>query len=309
MKKNFGIILAIALGLSALLLTIGFQAGWVKAYPFNQERAGAPTIVSYQGQIWDGATPFDGTGYFKFAILDSSGSTQYWSNDTLTNPPTIYVSLPVVKGLFSVNLGDTSLTGMIQSLTTSVFNNPDTVLRVWFSPNGSAPWTQMPDQKIAAVPYALQSQNSNLLNNKRSSDYQLRVSTSCGEGSAIKTINSDGSVICESIPNAATFSLSTIVSIGDVGKYNSMAIGTDGLGLISYIDNSNVDLKVAHCSNIDCTSATISVLQTMGHNTEDTSIAIGSDGLGVISYYYTTFMDLMVAHCSNELCLPINWAH
>jgi hypothetical protein len=72
--------------------------------------------------------------------------------------------------------------------------------------------------------------------------------------------------------------------------------------LISYIDNSNADLKIAHCSNIDCTSVTSSVLQTMGHNTEVTSLAIGSDGLGVISYYYTTLMNLMVAHCSNELC-------
>ncbi len=104
MKKNFGIVLAIALGLSALLLTIGSLAGWVKANPFAQEeRTGAPTIVSYQGQIWDGDTPYNGTGYFKFAIIDSF-STQTWSNDG-NNPPTTSVPLTVDNGLFSVNLG------------------------------------------------------------------------------------------------------------------------------------------------------------------------------------------------------------
>jgi hypothetical protein len=94
MKKNFGIILAIALGLSALLLLIAFQAGWVQAMPFKQERAGAPTIVSYQGQIWDGDAPYNGTGYFKFAILDATGTTYYWSNDggELGIPPEEYHS-------------------------------------------------------------------------------------------------------------------------------------------------------------------------------------------------------------------------
>ena len=115
MKKNFGIVLAVAFSLSALLLTVAFQAGWVKANLFNQERAGAPTIISYQGQIWDGGTPFDGTGHFKVAILDSTGTTQYWSNDLLA-PPSVFFDRPVQNGLFSVNLGDTSIPGMSQPL-------------------------------------------------------------------------------------------------------------------------------------------------------------------------------------------------
>ena len=42
---------------------------------------GSPTVVSYQGQITDGGALFDGTGYLKFAIVDATGSTTYWSND------------------------------------------------------------------------------------------------------------------------------------------------------------------------------------------------------------------------------------
>ena len=41
-----------------------------------------------------------------------------------------------------------------------------------------------------------------------------------------------------------------------------MTIGADGLGLISYFDETNDDLKVAHCSNTNCTAATITSLTT-----------------------------------------------
>jgi hypothetical protein len=39
---------------------------------------------------------------------------------------------------------------------------------------------------------------------------------------------------------------------GDVGQYTSATVGSDGLGLISYWDATNRDLKVAHCSNRFC---------------------------------------------------------
>ena len=39
-----------------------------------------------------------------------------------------------------------------------------------------------------------------------------------------------------------------------------LAIGTDGLGLISYNDHAAVQLKVAHCQNVECSSATTSVV-------------------------------------------------
>ena len=48
------------------------------------------------------------------------------------------------------------------------------------------------------------------------------------------------------------FSLTSIDSAGNVGAYTSVTIGADGLGLISYFDNTNGDLKVAHCSNAFC---------------------------------------------------------
>ena len=76
----------------------------------------------------------------------------------------------------------------------------------------------------------------------------------------------------------------------------SIAIGTDGLGLISYYDGTNGDLKVAHCSNSLCIGATTSTLDSVGSVGHSSSIALGADGLGLISYYDDTNKDLTVAH-------------
>jgi hypothetical protein len=83
-----------------------------------------------------------------------------------------------------------------------------------------------------------------------------------------------------------------------------VTIGADGLGLISYYDATNTDLKVAHCSNAPCTSATITSLDTEGNVGQFTAVTIGADGLGLISYYDDTNEDLKVLHCGNVLCSP-----
>jgi hypothetical protein len=64
----------------------------------------------------------------------------------------------------------------------------------------------------------------------------------------------------------------------------------------------NNDLKVAHCVDIACTSATITTLDSVGKVSIFTSITIGVDGLPIISYYGGG--NLKVARCSNAFCLP-----
>jgi hypothetical protein len=50
------------------------------------------------------------------------------------------------------------------------------------------------------------------------------------------------------------YALTTLDGSGNVGQYSSVTIDTDGLGLISYYDATNGDLKVAHCSDLFCVS-------------------------------------------------------
>ena len=81
-----------------------------------------------------------------------------------------------------------------------------------------------------------------------------------------------------------------------------MVLGTDGLALISYHDDSSHDLKVAHCDDSECTSFTVNTLDSVDDVGEWTSITIGSDDLPVISYYDATNEDLKAAHCDDSEC-------
>jgi hypothetical protein len=102
------------------------------------------------------------------------------------------------------------------------------------------------------------------------------------------------------------FTLTTLDSAGNVGRGTSLAIGVDGLGLIAYYDLTNTALKVAHCDNVACTSATLSQIDTHALTDENylepPSLTIGTDGLGLISYYDQAAGDLRVAHCSSITC-------
>jgi hypothetical protein len=80
-------------------------------------------------------------------------------------------------------------------------------------------------------------------------------------------------------------------------------VGTDGLGLISYYDVTNTDLKVVHCTKTDCSTYDTPVtLDSTGDVGQYTSVTVGADGMGLIGYYDYTNKDLKVAHCSNTAC-------
>jgi hypothetical protein len=92
---------------------------------------------------------------------------------------------------------------------------------------------------------------------------------------------------------------------GRLGQFTSLAMGGDGLGLVSYQDAPNGLLKVAHCEDPSCTRASLSAIDGPAPGEDITvgwqsSIAIGIDGLGLISY--DGRRGLWVAHCEDAAC-------
>ena len=117
--------------------------------------AQVPQLINYQGRVAVGTVNFDGTGSFKFALVNAVGTTTFWSNDgtsTAGSQPTAAVSLTVTKGLYSVLLGDTALANMTV-VPATVFTNPDVRLRVWFNDGTNGSQLLTPDQRLAPAAY------------------------------------------------------------------------------------------------------------------------------------------------------------
>jgi hypothetical protein len=112
--------------------------------------AQVPRLINYQGRIAVGGVNFEGSGQFKFALVDAAGATSYWSNDgtsTAGSEPAAGVTLPVSGGQYSVLLGDTALTNMA-AIPESVFATSTLFLRVWFNDGTNGSQLLTPDQRI-----------------------------------------------------------------------------------------------------------------------------------------------------------------
>ncbi|MBI2633442.1 MAG: hypothetical protein HYW78_03605 [Parcubacteria group bacterium] len=98
-------------------------------------------------------------------------------------------------------------------------------------------------------------------------------------------------------------------SASDVGKLPSIAIGTDGLPIISYWNATAADLNVAQCGDINCDgtpAATITVVDSAVQVGAYSAIAIGTNGFPVISYEDASNDDLKFVQCTSKSCSTFN---
>ena len=123
--------------------------------------AQVPQLINYQGRVAVGGVNFDGSGQFKFALVNAAGTITYWSNDgtsTAGSEPTAAVTLTVTKGLYSVLLGDATLPNMTACPPrSSPMPTCGCACGSTTAANGSQLLT--PDQRIAAVGYAMMAGN------------------------------------------------------------------------------------------------------------------------------------------------------
>jgi len=77
-------------------------------------------------------------------------------------------------------------------------------------------------------------------------------------------------------------------SMGNVGYFSSVAIGSDGFARISYLDNTNHWLKYIACTNAACTTKNMITADSTSGGVDElgryTAIVVGSDGIPRISY-------------------------
>lgn len=114
---------------------------------------------------------------------------------------------------------------------------------------------------------------------------------------------------CNDVACADNDELISIVDDPDneVGQYNSIAIGDDGMPVISYVDSSAGAIKVAKCNDVACEGQDESISTIDGpydrvNSLQYISIVIGSDYLPVMSYFDIVNGTLKVAKCDDSAC-------
>jgi hypothetical protein len=116
-----------------------------------------PHVLYYAGQVTVNGEAFDGNGLFKFALVNTDGTTTYWSNDGTSvdgSEPQASVAIPVSGGLYAVLLGNTAQQGMGAIDPALFVQHSDAKLRVWFSDGVNGFQQLSPDRPFASVPYA-----------------------------------------------------------------------------------------------------------------------------------------------------------
>jgi len=212
-------------------------------------RAQVAQVISYQGLLTTGGDKFNGTGQFKFALINGAGSVTYWSNDGTSSggaAPAGAVALFVTNGLFNVLLGDTSIPHMTVAVPANIFTNTDVRLRIWFSPTASGFQQLAPDQRLGSVGSALQAANAAVALSVAPGALTnvgtvVRVDT--GAGLTGGPITSTGTI---SIPNAA---------IGNAMLQNPAVTVTAGTGLtgggtVSLGGSTTLSANIAHNTSL-----------------------------------------------------------
>jgi len=118
--------------------------------------------VVTDGQVTAIEVAQPGTGYTVPQVVIAAPTVTGWANSPDITPadgvPDAAVSLEVVRGLYAVQLGDTTLPNMAVPVTAAALAGGDLRLRVWFD-DGTHGFQQLsPDQPLASVGYALVAQ-------------------------------------------------------------------------------------------------------------------------------------------------------
>ena len=109
-----------------------------------------------------------------------------------------------------------------------------------------------------------------------------------------------GSTAC----SAANVSTTAYASPNLVGRWASLAIGSDGLPVIAHQDATAQTVVVTHCGNVTCTAGNTTNIADYGYfGGEHTSMVIGTDGLPIIAHHDTGLDGLRITRCGDVACV------
>ncbi|MGD9780634.1 MAG: hypothetical protein AB7V14_00625 [Kiritimatiellia bacterium] len=144
---------------------VSWLAGLVLLLAVLGVYADPPPEFDYQGKILVDDVPLTGPGYFKYAIANEEGTTNFWAHDgTPAGEPATFITNDCHNGVFSAIIGGAPMGDVdpaIFALNTSLY------LRVWFSADGATFNEMLPAQDLLSAPYAL---NADMLDGLHAAD-------------------------------------------------------------------------------------------------------------------------------------------
>lgn len=147
----------------------------------STEAKAAPESMTFAGRLGTSEGPVDGSVEVAFSVFDAAaGGTEDWT-DTVT--------LTADEGLVFAVLGDAG-----NPLDDAVFDGSPKFLEITVEGE-----TLTPRLAITSTPYAVSASNADTLGGTvTAANVQLRVGGTCAAGTAVGTINADGTVVCNS---------------------------------------------------------------------------------------------------------------
>lgn len=103
-----------------------------------------PQIITFQGRLTSGGAPVKGSKSMRFAIVDNNNNV-VWQNHSSAS-----ISVPVNNGVYTVKLGDTSISDMAPILLDNIDQGLTLNIRVWVEGE-----QLVPDITLGSVPYSM----------------------------------------------------------------------------------------------------------------------------------------------------------